>query len=169
MTQFDPSRDARRQKYVTSGSGTTQAVLTHESVGPDYIAIWLASRMLQASSGPHPDKGAVAIYSGMIASLRTIHPQLVPHSGVSRAHQGPLSGLRTPASEWTDQDQLTALAQGWGVFNNSDHGTQIERRDETMQFDSDEDALAFVEAKAREGFGLHRRALAFVAEKRGQE
>lgn len=55
MRQFDPLQSARRQKYVTVSSGTTQAVLTHESVDAEYIALWLYARAEEAASGPHPD------------------------------------------------------------------------------------------------------------------
>lgn len=49
---------------------------------------------------------------------------------------------------WTFEDQEAALAQGCGLFDNSDHGLRIERFDEADIFACDEDAWKFVEASA---------------------
>lgn len=47
-------------------------------------------------------------------------------------------------AEWTNEDQSEALLDGWGVFNNSDHGMRIERYDEAARFASDAAAQAYV-------------------------
>lgn len=43
---------------------------------------------------------------------------------------------------WTHENQTAALAAGWGIFENSDHGLQIERHG--SRFDCDAAAIAFV-------------------------
>src|ERR1700704_2821221 len=47
-------------------------------------------------------------------------------------------------ARWSPRDQREALAQGWGVFANSDHGMRIERRDEDRRFVNDAAAWAWV-------------------------
>jgi len=59
---------------------------------------------------------------------------------------------------WTMKDQNEALAEGWGVFDNSDHGMRIERHDDLGRFDSDAAAQAFVAIRAMEGNTLARSA-----------
>lgn len=76
---------------------------------------------------------------------------------------------------WTSGDQVVANLEGWGVFDNSDHGIHIERVDDmgslpnrpsgldsTPIFVCDEDARIFVEAQATAGSELHRKAVEFV-------
>ena len=73
---------------------------------------------------------------------------------------------------WSYNDQQIAFLEGWGVFDNTDHGTQIERVDDMSEitgiegalpiFACDEDARIFVEAQAANGSDLHRRALDVV-------
>jgi len=77
---------------------------------------------------------------------------------------------------WTHEDDIIAGREGWGVFNNSDHGIRIERIDDMFVFnedgdgspvfEGDDDALAFVQRWALDGSDLHKRALAFIEEKR---
>lgn len=64
--------------------------------------------------------------------------------------------------EWTMEDQLKALNQGWGIFDSSDHGVRIERIDMLEIFKSDLEAIAFVNAKAVTGNVLARKAVAYV-------
>lgn len=65
--------------------------------------------------------------------------------------------------EWTPKDQETALAEGWGVFENSDHGLRIERNDSAARFDCDAAAVAYVAYAAAQGYRLAKRAVAFLA------
>ena len=60
--------------------------------------------------------------------------------------------------DWTQKDQNEALAEGWGIFDNSDHGMRIERNDATGRFDCDAAAQAFVAVRAMEGDTLARSA-----------
>lgn len=65
---------------------------------------------------------------------------------------------------WTYADQEVALNEGWGVFDNSDHGLRIERDDGSQRFSSDCDAIAYVEQRAERGNALALAALAFIAQ-----
>jgi antirestriction protein ArdC len=42
---------------------------------------------------------------------------------------------------WRGEDQGAALAEGWGIFDNSHHGQRIERYDAAKRFDSDAAAV----------------------------
>ena len=55
-----------------------------------------------------------------------------------------------------NQDQ--ALAEGWGIFDNSDYGLRIERNDSMKRFDCDAAAQAFVAVMAIEGNALAQAA-----------
>jgi len=59
---------------------------------------------------------------------------------------------------WNQKDQTEALAEGWGIFDNSDHGMRIERHDAMGRFDSDAAAQAFVAVRAMAGDTLARSA-----------
>lgn len=59
---------------------------------------------------------------------------------------------------WSMAQQERALADGWGVFENSDHGHRIERHDETGRFDCDAAAQAYVAMRALHGDVLCRHA-----------
>ena len=54
----------------------------------------------------------------------------------------------TTVFEWTALDQEKALADGWGVFENTDHGLRVERHDSLGRFDCDAAAIAYVAAAA---------------------
>lgn len=64
---------------------------------------------------------------------------------------------------WTYLDQQLALAEGWGIFDNSDHGLRIERFDDVARFDCDAAAIAYVGMKAIRGDALARKAFEHVA------
>ncbi len=49
---------------------------------------------------------------------------------------------------WTSTDQTEALSEGWGIFDNCDHGMRIERYDAVKRFDCDAAAVAFVGYRA---------------------
>lgn len=66
-------------------------------------------------------------------------------------------------SEWTNEDQNKALYDGWGIFNNSDHGVRIERYDESEKFKSDAMAIAYVAWRASCGHQLERKAVNYLA------
>ena len=57
---------------------------------------------------------------------------------------------------WNQLNQLHALADGWGIFDNSDHGIRIERYGD--RFDSDVAAQVYVAARAINGDQLARLA-----------
>jgi hypothetical protein len=59
---------------------------------------------------------------------------------------------------WTHLDQAQALADGWGLFDNSDHGPRIERNDGMARFDCDAAAQAYVAVRAMRGDKLARAA-----------
>lgn len=65
------------------------------------------------------------------------------------------------ARNWKMDDQNEALSEGWGVFDNSDHGLRIERHGE--RFDSDAAAQAFVAIRAIDGDELARLAWEHLA------
>lgn len=65
-------------------------------------------------------------------------------------------------SGWTHEDQERALAEGWGVFDNSDYGLRIERFDSAAIFASDVEAIKHVRALSDSGDALARKALRFV-------
>jgi hypothetical protein len=69
----------------------------------------------------------------------------------------------TNPSGWSHEDQVAALAEGWGLFDNSDHGLRIERWDDAGRFDSDNAAIAFVGYRAGMGNALAQRAFAELA------
>jgi hypothetical protein len=58
---------------------------------------------------------------------------------------------------WTYEDQRRALAQGWGVFENAEHGFRIERH--AVRFDCDAAASAYVAHLAVLGDPLARKAI----------
>lgn len=64
---------------------------------------------------------------------------------------------------WTYADQEKALADGWGVFSNTDHGERIERHDEMERFKSDAAAIAYVGRQAAKGNRLARKAFKHLA------
>lgn len=59
---------------------------------------------------------------------------------------------------WNADMQARALADGWGIFDNSEHGLRIERRDEINRFDDDAAAQAYVAVRAMRGDPLARHA-----------
>lgn len=71
---------------------------------------------------------------------------------------------------WNCDDQRLAYTAGWGIFNNSDFGLQIERLDDPSSvglsdespFDSDEEASAYLKERAADGDKLAIKALAFI-------
>lgn len=64
--------------------------------------------------------------------------------------------------EWTMADQARAFTQGWGIFENSDHGIRIERLDEKSIFEDDEQAVNYVRLQAAAGSALARKAIVYV-------
>ncbi len=70
---------------------------------------------------------------------------------------------------WTVRDQARACREGWAIYEAARYGItvlEIERNDvndppyeDAPQFKSDEEAIAHVRRRAREGSRLHRRAL----------
>ncbi len=61
-------------------------------------------------------------------------------------------------TSWTSVNQRQALDDGWGIFDNSDHGLRIERHDMLARFDSDAAAQAYVAVRAMEGDVLCKQA-----------
>lgn len=57
--------------------------------------------------------------------------------------------------EWTKEDVEKAFGEGWGIFNDG----EIQRLDEENILKSDDEALALVMQKAKEGSELHKKAL----------
>jgi hypothetical protein len=64
---------------------------------------------------------------------------------------------------WTWQDQRAAINDGWGIFDNSDHGLRIERIDDRARFDCDAAAQAYVAVRAMRGDRLARLAWEEIA------
>jgi hypothetical protein len=64
---------------------------------------------------------------------------------------------------WTNEQQNLALADGWGVFDNSDHGLRIERHDAAQRFDCDAAAQAYVSVRAMNGDRLAKSAWREIA------
>lgn len=71
-------------------------------------------------------------------------------------------------NEWTAEDQENALSQGWGIFQNMDSkALEIQKNDEFTNelvqcFESDEEALKYVQIKAEKGRGFYRRAMKII-------
>ncbi|MEA3044605.1 MAG: hypothetical protein QOH47_2443 [Sphingomonadales bacterium] len=68
------------------------------------------------------------------------------------------------SKQWTPADDAAAAREGWGVFEvggevDLDGQFEIQRDDEAGTFGDDEAALAHVRERAKQGSGLHRRAL----------
>jgi hypothetical protein len=59
---------------------------------------------------------------------------------------------------WNMEMQARALADGWGIFDNSDHGLRIERHDDAQRFDCDAAAQAYVAVRALRGDKLAQTA-----------
>jgi len=68
-----------------------------------------------------------------------------------------------PHFDWTNDDQTRALSEGWGVFDNSDHGLRIERHDEAQRFDCDAAAQAYVAMRALNGGAREQKAIRWLA------
>lgn len=66
-------------------------------------------------------------------------------------------------TDWSFDNQCAALDEGWGIFDNSDHGIRIERADDAKRFDCDEAAIAFVGHRAALGNALAAKAFAELA------
>ena len=64
---------------------------------------------------------------------------------------------------WTTQQQVRALSDGWMIVDNSDHGQRIERYDEMARFDCDAAAQAYVALRAINGDPLARSAWDYLA------
>ena len=80
---------------------------------------------------------------------------------LSRAENAKAEGAGTsfPMTEvWSDDEQLSARAEGWGLHNNG-LGIEIEAEDASGFFANDDEALAHVEARAAEGRELHMKAI----------
>ena len=62
---------------------------------------------------------------------------------------------------WTKEDSIAASKQGWCVFESvgDEVEFQLQREDEMEVFASDDDAAAFVKAKALEGDALAKKAI----------
>lgn len=62
---------------------------------------------------------------------------------------------------WTKKDSEAAQAEGWDVFlvDSRPDQPEIERCDELEMLGSDDEAIALVERKAREGSERHQKAL----------
>jgi len=77
-------------------------------------------------------------------------------------------------TNWTDEDQVKAHQDGWGIFRNSDYGLQIERLDDPYSvgiasdpmFMSDEDAARHVAIKAANGDFHAQKAINYVRNNR---
>lgn len=71
---------------------------------------------------------------------------------------------------WTDEDQMNAHRQGWGVFRNSEYGLQIEKLDDPSsvglldepRFIDDDAAVSYVAIRASEGCILARKAIEYI-------
>ncbi len=62
--------------------------------------------------------------------------------------------------EWTKQDSLGAIVQGWDIVLVENYGfREIERIDEDEIFENDLDALIFVTREAQQGNMAARKAL----------
>lgn len=61
---------------------------------------------------------------------------------------------------WKTKHQNKAYGEGWGIFDNSDHGPRIERTDE--RFYSDAAAQTWVAFQAMNGSTLHVLAVNFL-------
>lgn len=66
-------------------------------------------------------------------------------------------------TRWTGDKQRRALADGWGIFDNTDHGLRIERNDSMARFDSDAAAQAYVAVRAIKGDALAVAAMTELA------
>ena len=66
--------------------------------------------------------------------------------------------------EWNIEHSEEAASQGWGLFDSDSRGLEIERDDDAGIFDSDEDALKYVERQAARGNACAVEALRLVAE-----
>lgn len=55
-----------------------------------------------------------------------------------------------------------AVAEGWGIFWSDARGWEIQRVDHCGTFDSDEDAVAHVKARATAGSEYHQACLRFL-------
>jgi hypothetical protein len=49
---------------------------------------------------------------------------------------------------WSRYQQRRAMNDGWGIFDNSDHGMRIERNDDMGRFETDNAAQAYVAMRA---------------------
>lgn len=87
--------------------------------------------------------------------------------GITEIRPSPPDQYSSEDPDWPSDDQIKAQAEGWDVFENDVHGVEIERDQETDVFASDDDALAFVTARAAAGEAHAIRAL--VLHSKGRE
>ncbi len=57
---------------------------------------------------------------------------------------------------------LRGMNEGWGIFWSDSRGWELQRDDGARVFETDDDALDFVKAKAAAGSAYHRDCLAFL-------
>lgn len=60
---------------------------------------------------------------------------------------------------WNDKDSLIADSESWGLFERSDGFYEIQRCDDHDKQWTDDEAYAFVKAKADAGSDTHKKAL----------
>jgi len=100
------------------------------------VSSWLATN-------PNESRSRLPSHALDIAGRRAGGVQDIPAlQPCNPAHQGEIE------MNWTTDDQNHALAEGWGIFDNSDHGMRIERHDALQRFDCDAAAQAFVAVRA---------------------
>lgn len=86
-----------------------------------------------------------------------------------------IRGRARALGEWTGDDSMAALHQGWDVFETDERGLEIERVDDPSDipgytgdempiFKNDDEAEAFVNRQAEAGDGLAIKALAIIAD-----
>jgi hypothetical protein len=67
--------------------------------------------------------------------------------------------------QWPDQFQKLAAAEGWDLFEcEEEDECQLQREDDLDLFSTDDEALAFVKARAAAGSELHALALRLCGE-----
>lgn len=76
----------------------------------------------------------------------------------------PMSERMTEA-EWTIEHGEEAESQGWNIFESDERGLEIQRDDEAGIFDTDEDAVKYVERQAARGNECAASALRLVGKK----
>jgi hypothetical protein len=139
-----------------------------DTPGPDFegfarqiarLMLWHESELFkeQVAGGADPEAAQTDLdyLTSQDEALQSLIHKARKLCGMTPAPEQDAKPGENTQDEW---DNSQAYKEGWGVFD-TNRGPYIQRDDELRVFEFDEDAVAFVKGKAKEGSAYHIRAL----------